>query len=95
MIGISAQVSLYPLGGGDMAGAIAAFAAVLDAHALPYRMGDMSTVLWGDAKDVFDALGQAFERVAESQSAVMVITVSNACPASGAAARPDISAQGG
>ena len=89
MIGISAQVSLYPLGARDIAGAVAAFVAVPDAHELPYRMGDMSTVLWGDVEDVFAALRPAFERVAKSQAVVMVVTVSNACPVAGVTASPD------
>ncbi len=85
MTGISAQVSLYPLGGADVDAAVAAFLAVLDAHGLDRQTGDMSTVVWGDAEDVFGALREAFERVAETRAAVMVITVSNACPVSGTA----------
>ncbi len=80
MIGISAQVSLYPLGAENIAESIASFVAVLDSRGVPYQMGDMSTVLWGDAEEVFAALRQAYEGVAESGAAVMVVTVSNACP---------------
>jgi uncharacterized protein YqgV (UPF0045/DUF77 family) len=94
MIGISAQVSLYPLSAGDMAGAIADFVAVLADHGLSYQVGDMSTVLWGDAEDVFVALRQAYERVAGAGAAVMVVTVSNACPITGGDVRPDTAARG-
>ena len=40
----------------------------------------MSTLVWGDDEKVFPALADAFRAAAAKGHAVMVITVSNACP---------------
>jgi hypothetical protein len=40
----------------------------------------MSTVVTGEAKDVFVALHEAFDRAAATGHVVMTVTVSNACP---------------
>lgn len=79
-MGVSAQVSFYTLGGSDLAGAIDRFVAVLDESGLPYEVGSMSTVIWGDLETVFTALREAYERASEGNDAVMTVTVSNACP---------------
>jgi uncharacterized protein YqgV (UPF0045/DUF77 family) len=80
MIGISVQVSLYPLGHGDLVPAIEALLAALDAHGLPYDIGPMSTTLWGDDETVWAALQEGFRAAAALGGAVMQVTVSNACP---------------
>ena len=80
MIGISAQVSLYPLGQGELAPAIQAVIDTLDDHGLDYTVGSMSTILWGDDAAVFAALREAFERATNYGATVMNITISNACP---------------
>ncbi|MFO7917318.1 MAG: YkoF family thiamine/hydroxymethylpyrimidine-binding protein [Anaerolineae bacterium] len=77
---ISAQISLYPLGQEDYGSPVHEVLDVLSERRLPYRMGSMSTVVWGDAEEVFAALQEAFARVTGSGLAVMTITVSNACP---------------
>ncbi len=77
---ISAQISLYPLGQEDYGSPVHEVLRVLSERGLPYRMGSMSTVTWGDEGEVFAALRDAFARVTESGLAVMTITVSNACP---------------
>ncbi|MEA3407746.1 MAG: YkoF family thiamine/hydroxymethylpyrimidine-binding protein [Chloroflexota bacterium] len=77
---ISAQISLYPLGQEDYSSPVHEVLRVLSERGLPYRMGSMSTVVWGDEGEVFSALREAFGRVAASGLAVMTITVSNACP---------------
>jgi uncharacterized protein YqgV (UPF0045/DUF77 family) len=79
-IGISAQVSLYPLGQDDLGAAIEGFWRVLDDRGLEQERGPMSTLVWGDEKTVFAALQDGFHQTAERGGAVMVITVSNACP---------------
>ena len=79
-MGISAQISLYPLGQKDLAPAIEAVWDVLKERDLPFEAGTMSTVTWGSDEEVFSALREAFARAAEYGHAVMVITVSNACP---------------
>lgn len=77
---ISAQISLYPLGQKDYSSPVHEVLRVLSERELPYRMGSMSTVIWGDEGEVFAALREAFARVTETGLAVMTITVSNACP---------------
>ncbi len=80
MIAISAQISLYPLGQSDLAPAIEDVLAALAAHGLPYQVGPMSTVLWGDDDTVWAALQDAFRRAAAHGGAVLQVTLSNACP---------------
>jgi hypothetical protein len=43
-------------------------------------MGTMSTMVWDDDEEVFAALLSAFRNAASLGEAVMVMTVSNACP---------------
>jgi uncharacterized protein YqgV (UPF0045/DUF77 family) len=80
MIGISAQVSLYPLGQSDLAPAINAVLAVLDRWQLTYQVGSMSTVVWGDDDTLFRALHDAFAAAVAYGPSVMSVTFSNACP---------------
>jgi uncharacterized protein YqgV (UPF0045/DUF77 family) len=80
MYGVTAQVSLYPLGEADLSPSIEAALAELDRHGIERQTGNMSTVVWGDDDSVFPALRDAFRGAASRGQAVMVITVSNACP---------------
>ena len=80
---MSAQISLYPLGQEDLNPAIEAVWAVLKEHGLSIEVSSMSTVTWGDCEEVFAALQEAFSRAAELGHAVMVVTLSNACPVAG------------
>jgi len=80
MINISAQVSLYPLGQSNLAPAIEAVLAVFEEHDLPYEVGPMSTIVSGDDERLFGALREAFVQASEHGPAVMIVTVSNACP---------------
>jgi len=83
MYGISAQVSLYPLGQDDLSPSIDAAVGQFERSGIECRTGSMSTVLWGDDEKVFPALIAAFREAASRGHAVMVITVSNACPLPG------------
>ncbi len=85
MTGISAQVSLYPLGQADIAPTIAAFLRALSARDVPHEVGSMSTVLWGDDDKVFGALREAFAEATRTGQAVLTVTISNACPLPAAA----------
>ena len=49
-------------------------------HGLETRIGEMSTLVWGEEGALFAALQEAFHQAAESGDAVMVVTLSNACP---------------
>ena len=77
---ISAQVALYPLGEADLGAAIEAFLQVLEEHEVTYRLGSMSTLVWGEAEAVFAALEAAYLEVTRGRAAVMNLTLSNACP---------------
>jgi uncharacterized protein YqgV (UPF0045/DUF77 family) len=80
MIGISAQVSLYPLGQEDLSPAIDAALAIWREHGLDVIPGPMSTLIAGDDEVIFAALQAAFQRVAGQGRVVLVATLSNACP---------------
>lgn len=80
MMALSAQVSLYPLGQEDITPAIQAVIQTLEEHHLPHTVGPMSTVLWGEEQAIWEALQAAFRRAAAYGLAVMVVTLSNACP---------------
>ena len=80
MLGITAQVSLYPLRQDELSPSIKAAREALDAHGIESETGAMSTLMWGDDKKIFAALHDAFLRVAAVGEAVMTVTISNACP---------------
>jgi uncharacterized protein YqgV (UPF0045/DUF77 family) len=77
---ITAQVSLYPLRQESIGPPIREAMRVFRQHGLGTRIGEMSTLAWGEEHTVFAALQEAFHQAAESGDAVMVITLSNACP---------------
>ena len=79
-IGVSAQLSLYPLGQTDLSPAIEAVLGALRRRGLPLEVGSMSTLTWGDDETVFAALREAFAAAAAHGPAVLQVTVSNACP---------------
>jgi uncharacterized protein YqgV (UPF0045/DUF77 family) len=86
---ISAQVSIYPLRQPDLRPVIYAAWDIFESHDLRVQRGAMSTVIWGEMDEVFDALKEAFEKADSSGDAVMVVTFSNACPKPGAASSAD------
>jgi len=77
---ISAQISIYPLRQEHLSPAIDAVKQALEMRGLQPELGAMSTVVTGDASDVFAALQEAFNRAAATGHVVMTLTVSNACP---------------
>jgi uncharacterized protein YqgV (UPF0045/DUF77 family) len=77
---IAAQISLYPLRQASIGPPIREAMRVFREHGLGTRMGEMSTLVWGEEQAVFNALQEAFHRAAERGDAVMVVTLSNACP---------------
>jgi uncharacterized protein YqgV (UPF0045/DUF77 family) len=81
---ISVQISVYPLGIEDLMPGIGAFLSVLRARGVEYEFGPMSTVIHGEADQVWPALQEGFA-AAESAAGrvVMTMTVSNACPVPG------------
>jgi len=83
MIGITAQVSLYPLRQESLSPAIDEALQTFREHGLSVESGAMSSVISGDDTAIFAALQEAFRRVAEQGQVVMVVTFSNACPTPG------------
>jgi uncharacterized protein YqgV (UPF0045/DUF77 family) len=77
---ITAQVSLYPLRQISIGPAIREAVHALRQHGLETRIGEMSTLVWGEERAVFAALQEAFHQAAAHGDAVMAVTLSNACP---------------
>lgn len=77
---ITAQVSLYPLRRESIGPIIREAVRVFRRRGLNTRMGEMSTLMWGEEQAVFAALQEAFHRATEHGEAVMAVTLSNACP---------------
>ena len=78
---VSAQIAIYPLRQDRLTPAITAVSAALEAAGLRPVIGPMSTMVTGEAADVFRALSEAFAgTLAARGHVVMTVTVSNACP---------------
>lgn len=80
MIGISAQLSLYPLRQEQLRPAVDDAIELLEGRGLDVRPGAMSTVVSGDDEVVFDAVRDVLRAAAVRGDVVMVATFSNACP---------------
>lgn len=80
MLALSAQVSVYPLGQAALSPAIDAVVGALRAYPLELETGAMSTIAVGDDEPLFMALRDAMRAAAARGEAVMVVTISNACP---------------
>jgi L-fuculose-phosphate aldolase len=80
MSGISAQVSVYPLGQTNLKSAITQVLEIFRQHELDVTPGSMSTIISGEPESVFAAVQAAFRITASHGETVMVVTFSNACP---------------
>jgi uncharacterized protein YqgV (UPF0045/DUF77 family) len=80
VIGIAAQVSLYPLRQESLSPAIDDALEIFREHGLHVEAGSMSSLIVGDDAALFAALQEAFCRAAGQGQVVMVATFSNACP---------------
>ncbi len=80
MTPITAQVSLYPLRQPSIGPPIHQTVRVFRQHGLEPRIGEMSTLVWGEEQTVLAALQEAFHQAAACGDVVMVVTLSNACP---------------
>lgn len=81
MIGLTAQVSVYLLRQTRLSPTIDEVVRVFRAHGLEIGTGPMSTLVTGDDDDLFPALKEALRSAAARGQVVMVVTLSNACPA--------------
>ena len=70
----TAQVSLYPLRQASIGPAIREVVRVFRQHGLQSRVGEMSTLVWGEEHVVFAALEDAFHQAAERGDTVMTVT---------------------
>ena len=77
---IMAQVSLYPLRQSSIGPAVREAVRIFREHGLETRVGEMSTLVWGEEQVIFDALQEAFHQAVERGDTVMTVTLSNACP---------------
>ena len=86
MLALSAQISVYPLGQTELAPTIDAAIGALRGYPLELDTGPMSTIATGDDEWLFLALRDAMRAAATQGGAVMVVTISNACPIDGSPA---------
>jgi uncharacterized protein YqgV (UPF0045/DUF77 family) len=77
---VMAQISLYPLRQASIGPVIREAVRTLRQHGLEARVGEMSTLVWGEEQAVFAALEDAFHQATELGDTVMTVTLSNACP---------------
>lgn len=77
---ITAQVSLYPLRQTSIGPPIREAVRVFRQRGLRVRVGEMSTLVWGEEQAIFDATQAAFQQASERGDTVMTVTISNACP---------------
>lgn len=77
----TAQISVYPLGTGDLSERIDRFIKRLTERGLVVRVGPMSSHIEGETSVIFDALKEAFDEIAATGEVVLNATFSNACPA--------------
>ena len=78
---VQAEMSLYPLRQDELQEPIAAFLEELKRRGVEGQAGTMSTGISGEVKQIFEAMGAAFAQVADQGPVVLVVKVSNACPA--------------
>ena len=77
---ISAQISIYPLRRRAVGQVVDVALRSLRAHSVEVTPGSMGTVIVGNENQIFSALRAAFDAACEGGDAVLVATVSNACP---------------
>ena len=77
---VQAEVSLYPLRVGDLAGVIHGFIHHLKEAGLEVESGPISTWVAGESADIFRVICEAWEKTAEACEATLVVKVSNAAP---------------
>ena len=92
-MGLTAQVSLYPLRQPELAPAIDEALEIFLQQGLEVTPGPMSSLVAGDSANVFRALQRAFQNAAEEGEVVMVTTFSNACPVPGEVVSENLSFQ--
>jgi uncharacterized protein YqgV (UPF0045/DUF77 family) len=77
---MAAQISIYPLRQTSILDAISEALAAFGASNVEVHPGALSTVIAGTEDAVFDALREGYRAASARGDAVMVATLSNACP---------------
>ena len=86
-MGITAQVSLYPLRQETLSPIIDEALQTFQEHGLQVEPGSMSSLITGDDDTIFAALQEAFRGAAGQGHVVMIATFSNACPVPGSGSK--------
>ncbi len=76
---VEAEISLYPLGESHLSHPIQAFLKVLEAHGCEAELGQMSTIVKGESKQVVEALRVGYEQACERGGALLIVKASNVC----------------
>jgi len=92
-MGLTAQVSLYPLRQPELTPAIDEVLEIFRQQGLEVTPGPMSSLVVGDSANVFRALQRAFQNAAREGEVVMVTTFSNTCPVPGEVVSESLSFQ--
>jgi len=77
---VEAEVSLYPLGEPHLSHPIQAFVKVLEDHGCEAEVCQMSTIVKGKSKQVFEALRLGYEKACRRGGALLVLKACNVCP---------------
>ena len=77
---VEAEVSLYPLGQKKLEPGVKALIQALRECGCEVQVGEMSSLVAGDSRTVFDALRSAYDRAASEGGCVLVIKACNVCP---------------
>ena len=77
----AAQISLYPLRQERIGPPIREAVRILQEHDLQVRLSEMNTFVRGAEEEVFAALREVYHRAVGRGDVVLVITLTNACPA--------------
>jgi len=79
-LGVSAQVSLYPLRQKSLTPAINEALDIFKQYNLEVKMGSMSTLIVGTDIQIWESLKAVFNAATRYGETVMMVTISNACP---------------
>jgi uncharacterized protein YqgV (UPF0045/DUF77 family) len=77
---VRAEISVYLLKTTELSSPVGEFCRILKAQGLEVKIGSMGSSVSGECNDLFKAVQEAFEQLAEKYQVVMTAKISNACP---------------
>ena len=77
---VEIEVSLYPLGEPHLSHPIQAFVKIFEDCGCEAEVGQMSTIVKGESKEVFEALRMGYEEACEQGGCLLIVKASNVCP---------------